>query len=52
MDQYDPTFLDDPTLTTGRHSTVMNYQMMRVTTIPYVKKSELKEELVSYGIIY
>jgi len=43
---YDPTFLDDPHLTTGKHRTVMHLDCGTCSSIiPYVTKSKLKEEL-------
>jgi hypothetical protein len=42
---YDPTVLDDPELTTGRHRTVMNLPCFRASIIPYVKGGVLKAEL-------
>ena len=46
-EEYDPHFLDDPSLTAGRHCTVLNLPGMRTTLIPYVRKKKLKEDLVS-----
>jgi len=43
--EYDPHFLDDPSLTAGRHCTVLNLPGMRTTLIPYVRKKKLKENL-------
>jgi len=42
---YDPDFLDDPTLKTGKHRTVLNLPGFRESIIPFVKAKELKEEL-------
>lgn len=38
--------LDDPSLSTGRHRTVMELPGVRISVFPYVKKKKLKEELV------
>merc|ERR1712107_244940 len=43
--EYDPHFLDDPSLTAGRNCTVLNLAGMRTTLIPYVRKKKLKENL-------
>lgn len=42
---YDPSWLDDPRLTSGKHSTIMNLPGMRVSLFPYVRASELRQEL-------
>lgn len=42
---YDPLFVDDPGLTTGKHRTVMNLPSFKASIIPYVKASDLKSEL-------
>ena len=46
-EKYDPTFLDDPHLTTGKHRTVMHLECGVCSSIvPFVTKCKLKEELV------
>lgn len=42
---YDPLFVDDPGLTTGKHRTVMNLPSFKASIIPFVKASDLKSEL-------
>jgi len=44
-DPYDPNFLDDPELKTGKHRTVLNLPCFRESIIPFVKPHDLKEEL-------
>ncbi|MDP2437631.1 MAG: hypothetical protein Q8P67_17960 [archaeon] len=42
---YDPHFLDDPTLTEGKHRTLYSFPSLRVSFIPYVLKKEVTEEV-------
>lgn len=42
---YDPYILDDPSLTTGKHRTVMNLPSFRESIIPFVKPGVIKDEL-------
>eukprot|EP01102_Stenamoeba_stenopodia_P021671 TRINITY_DN8803_c0_g1_i2.p1 TRINITY_DN8803_c0_g1~~TRINITY_DN8803_c0_g1_i2.p1 ORF type:complete len:471 (-),score=106.44 TRINITY_DN8803_c0_g1_i2:38-1450(-) len=44
-DEYDPYYLDDPKLLTGKHRVVMNLPSYRHSIIPFVTKKELKNEL-------
>lgn len=43
--EYDPYFLDDPSLTTGKHRTVMNLPCFKESIIPYVRPGVIKDEL-------
>jgi len=43
--KYDPYFLDDPSLTTGKHRTVMNLACLKISVIPYVRPGVIKDEL-------
>ncbi|GAM27363.1 hypothetical protein SAMD00019534_105380 [Acytostelium subglobosum LB1] len=43
--KYDPLFLDNSELKTGKHRTVMNLHSYKVSIFPYIKKSAIKEEL-------
>ena len=42
---YDPDFLDDPEIRTGKSRTVVHFSGMVVSVIPYVKNKRLKDEL-------
>lgn len=42
---YNPNFLDDPSLTTGRHRVVINLPSFLSSVLGYVRNSELKAEL-------
>jgi len=42
---YNPNYLDDPELTTGKHRTVLNLSGYRGSIIPFVKAETLKDEL-------
>jgi hypothetical protein len=44
-EQYDPNFLDDPTIRSGRKRKVMNLPGIISSTIPFVKTKALAEEL-------
>eukprot|EP01080_Neovahlkampfia_damariscottae_P001254 gene1254-11343_t len=44
-DTYDPTFLDDPSMGIGSRRTVMNLPGFLCSTIPFVKKSEVMDDL-------
>ncbi|KAK5577011.1 hypothetical protein RB653_001948 [Dictyostelium firmibasis] len=43
--KYDPTFLDNSELKTGKHRTVMNLPSYKVSIFPFIKKGAIKEEL-------
>ncbi|GAM27081.1 hypothetical protein SAMD00019534_102560 [Acytostelium subglobosum LB1] len=43
--KYDPLFLDNSELKTGKHRTVMNLQSYTVSIFPHIKKAAIKEEL-------
>eukprot|EP01133_Synstelium_polycarpum_P006619 gene6619-7694_t len=43
--KYDPMFLDNSELKTGKHRTVMNLPGYKVSIFPYIKKGAIKEEL-------
>ncbi|PRP79796.1 cyclin domain-containing protein [Planoprotostelium fungivorum] len=43
--QYDPDFIDDPDLTTGKHKTVLNLPFYRGSIIPFVRPDDLKSDL-------
>jgi len=45
FDTYDPNFLDDPDLTTGKHRTVLNLASFRSSIFPFVKEKDLQKEL-------
>ena len=42
---YDPFFLDDPTLTEGKHLTLYNFSSLRISFIPFVSKKDVTEEV-------
>ena len=42
---YDPTWLDDPNIKSGKHRTVMNLPCFMGTVIGWVKEKELRKEL-------
>jgi len=42
---YNPYFLDDPSLTTGKHRTVMNLPSLRESIIPFVRPGVIKDEV-------
>jgi hypothetical protein len=44
-ESYDPTFLDDPLMGIGNRRTVMNLPGFLCSTIPFVKKSEVMDDL-------
>lgn len=44
-DHYDPLFLDDPELTTGRHKTIVNLSGYISSIIHYAGEDEIKREL-------
>ncbi|EGG18734.1 hypothetical protein DFA_04230 [Cavenderia fasciculata] len=43
--KYDPLFLDNSELKTGKHRTVMNLPGYKISIFPYIKKGAIKEEL-------
>ncbi|EFA76892.1 hypothetical protein PPL_09644 [Heterostelium album PN500] len=45
MIKYDPLFLDNSELKTGKHRTVMNLTGYKISIFPYIKKGAIKEEL-------
>eukprot|EP00927_Polykrikos_kofoidii_P042482 TRINITY_DN36452_c0_g1_i1.p1 TRINITY_DN36452_c0_g1~~TRINITY_DN36452_c0_g1_i1.p1 ORF type:complete len:495 (+),score=81.72 TRINITY_DN36452_c0_g1_i1:176-1660(+) len=44
-ENYDPDFLDDPSLKQGKHHTVLRLESYQVSVIPFVRPYRLKEEL-------
>jgi hypothetical protein len=44
-EHYDPLFLDDPELTTGRHKTVVNLSGFISSIVHYADEDEIKKEL-------
>ncbi|KYQ89393.1 argonaut-like protein [Tieghemostelium lacteum] len=43
--KYNPKFLDNAELKTGKHRTVMNLPSYKVSIFPFIKKGAIKEEL-------
>eukprot|EP01132_Coremiostelium_polycephalum_P005920 gene5920-7369_t len=43
--KYDPSFLDNSELKTGKHRTVMNLPSYKISIFPFIKKGAIKEEL-------
>ena len=44
-EEYDPDYIDDPDLKTGKHRTVLNLPGFRASIIPFINANDLKEEL-------